>query len=225
MSLGVVSCFWLMCVKDICNFYIYIYMHGLKIWCTILACSSWNFWSGRLMAILKKIQGNPQKSPSFHFHVETYTFRNDTTLVEFEMCVHRSTLLYAHHGFYIVYLSIVSVSIYIYIQICPWYIFHKSDLKYLLPRFDTQKLHQFNVFFCVKFSPLSARKLTRVLRQLPPWQPPRSGWGRDLWVKETMRMVWIFGANLKQKHHAGNKKNFPVILGEHFRVRDDLFYC
>ena len=31
------------------------------------------------MAILKKYQGNPKKSPSFHFHVETYTFRNDTT--------------------------------------------------------------------------------------------------------------------------------------------------
>lgn len=153
--------------------------------------------NGKPQQIPRKSQKESQFSlPCGNIHLPEWHY----ILVEFEMCVHRSTLLYARHGFYIVYLSVVSVSIYIYIQICPWYIFHKSDLKYLLPRFGTQKLHQTASipcgFFCVKFSPLSARKLTRVLRQLPPWQPPRFGWERDLWVKETMRMVWIFGANL-----------------------------
>lgn len=182
-------------------------MHGLKIWCTILACSSWNFWSGRLMANLDKFQGNPKKSPSFHFHVETYTFRNDTTLVDRirDVCTPFYTIICTS----CVLSRIPLRCLRIYIQICPWYIFHKSDHKYLLPRFDTQKLHQTASIQCVflcSHSPLSARKLTRVLRQLPPWQPPRSGWGRDRWVKETMRMVWIFGGNCSRSIMQATKK-------------------
>ena len=58
MSLGVVSWFWLMCVKDICNLfiYIYIYMHGLKIWCYHIRVF--------IMKLLKwKTNGNSQKIP------------------------------------------------------------------------------------------------------------------------------------------------------------------
>ena len=84
--------------------------------------------------------------------METYTFGNDSTLVEFEIFLHRSTLLYAHDGFYTVYLSDVSVSLSKYV---PWkntlssHIFDKSDYKYLPPRFDTQKLSMIPSVFSV----------------------------------------------------------------------------
>ena len=147
MSLGVVSCFWLMCAKDICYLFMYIHawfenmVHHLGVF--IMKLLKWKT-NGKPQQIPRKSQKESQFSlPCGNIHLPEWHY----ILVEFEMCVHRSTPLYARHGFYIVYLSVVSVSISKYVP-DTYFINQILNTYYQgLTHKNCIKLHQFKGFF------------------------------------------------------------------------------